>query len=396
MPRKNEVSLTPDEKRIVKALLIKGWRNQDIQALVNTGRKATINSGRITGVKQNPAQGHASDSELAFFHLKKRSYDPQTGLNQYDDERLVRAREAMILAVQIFNSAALKFKTEVFTVLANVAWTYLLHEHYDRKGVRLVTDDGRSLLLGQMLNWNDCPLSEDVKRNLKAMKTLRDKVEHLILGQADRKWSPLFQACCLNFDKAICQLFGPQMTLSNDLSLALQFAKMNIEQLATAASYDVPAHIEAIDAQITEGMTLEQLNSTEFQFRVIYSLDAASKSQAHFQFVNPDSAEGKEIHNVLSRKVAADDLYPLKPKVVVSAVEERAGVAFTSTDHTKACRLYRVRPKAGAVKPAMTDKRYCIYHAAHRDYTYSHEWVDRLVDELADPERIAAIRATKL
>ena len=46
-----------------------------------------------------------------------------TGLNQYDDERLIRAREAMILAVQIFNSPALKFKTEVFTMLTNVAWT---------------------------------------------------------------------------------------------------------------------------------------------------------------------------------------------------------------------------------------------------------------------------------
>ena len=49
-------------------------------------------------------------------------------------------------------------------------------------------------------------------------------------------------------------------------------------------------------------MTEEQLNNIEFQFRVIYTLDAASKSKAHIQFVTPDSAEGKEIHNVLSRK----------------------------------------------------------------------------------------------
>jgi hypothetical protein len=207
----------------------------------------------------------------------------------------------MILAVQIFNSAALKFKTEIFTVLANIAWTYLLHEHYERQSVQIIGADGRSLLLSQMIERRDCPLSDDVKRNLRAMQILRDKVEHLILGRADLKWSPIFQACCLNFDKALCKLFGTQLTLSNELSIALQFAKINIEQLALVGKYEVPAHIAAIDAQITEGMTPEQLNSIEFQFRVIYTLDAASKTQAHFQFVNPESAEGKEIHNVLSR-----------------------------------------------------------------------------------------------
>jgi hypothetical protein len=51
--RSKRGALTADETRIVKALLAKGWRNQDIQALVNFGRKATVNGGRITGVKQS-------------------------------------------------------------------------------------------------------------------------------------------------------------------------------------------------------------------------------------------------------------------------------------------------------------------------------------------------------
>ncbi len=45
--RSKEGGLKPDEKRIVKALLAEGMRNRDIQALVNTGRGATINSARI-------------------------------------------------------------------------------------------------------------------------------------------------------------------------------------------------------------------------------------------------------------------------------------------------------------------------------------------------------------
>ncbi|MFM8516981.1 MAG: DUF3644 domain-containing protein, partial [Nevskiaceae bacterium] len=37
----------------------------------------------------------------------------------------------------VFNSPSLSFKTEVFSVLANIAWTYLMHEYYERKGVQI-------------------------------------------------------------------------------------------------------------------------------------------------------------------------------------------------------------------------------------------------------------------
>ena len=125
----NGATLTDKEKRVAKALLNKGWANQDVQASINGNRKKSVNFARISGVKANVNQPPATEAEVEYFMLHKRAYDPQTGLNRYDDERLIRAREAMILGVQIFNSAALKFKSEVFCVLSNIAWTYLLHEH---------------------------------------------------------------------------------------------------------------------------------------------------------------------------------------------------------------------------------------------------------------------------
>lgn len=390
-------SLTAQEKRIVKALLNKGWKNQDVNAWINAGRHATVNFGRISGVKQDPNQQPATDEEVAFFQLHRQAYDAQTGLNRYDDEKLIRAREAMILAVQIFNSAALKFKTEVFCMLANVAWTYLMHEFYARKTqVQIVNAEGHSIPLSEMIDRPDCPLSDGIKQNLKALKKLRDKVEHHLLGKGDVKWLGIFQACCLNFDKAICDMFGARMTLSSDLSFALQFAKMNLEQVTTVNKYEVPEHINAIDAQLTEGMTLEQLSNLEFQFQVVYTLAATSKSKANIQFVNPESSEGKEIHNVLAKKVIADDLYPHKPGKVVKLVAKEAKKKFTSHNHLQAIRHFNIRPKNGSPQPQNTDKTFCIYHAAHKDYTYSDDWVKKLVAVVEDQQEFAKIKAIKL
>jgi len=393
MKKKKEGSLTADEKRIVKALIGRGWRLQDIQALVNHHRKATVNSGRLTEVKQDKHITPATDDQVAFYQIKKRSYDPVTGLNLFDDERLIRAREAMTLAVQIFNSPSHRFKTEVFSVLANIAWTYLLHEFYARKGLKIIDADGHSLLLSQMLKRQDFPLSQGIQNNLESLKEIRDTVEHQLLGRSDTKWLTLFQACCLNFDKALCDLFGARLTLQNELGLSLQFARLNFDQVATLQKYEVPEQIEALDARLKKGLSEEELSDLEYRFRVIYTMDAASKSKSHVQFVHPDTPEAEQIRNVLVKYKPSDEMYPYKPSVVAKMVSKRAGVAFTSNDHAKAWKLYKVRPASDAKQPANTNTDYCIYHAAHGDYTFSEKWVAFLVDQITKHNGLAAIKA---
>jgi hypothetical protein len=91
---KKLTALTDEEKRVIKALLNDGMRNQDILTLINYEREATINFGRIAGVKKGTDIAPASAEEVAFFKRKKRSFDPVTGLNLYGDERLIRARRS--------------------------------------------------------------------------------------------------------------------------------------------------------------------------------------------------------------------------------------------------------------------------------------------------------------
>jgi len=351
--------LTAEEKKIVKALLAKKWSNQDIQHLLNSGgRKATVNGARITGVKQTDTIKAANDAEVQDFMARKQLFDPATGLNALDDERLIRAREAMILAVQVFNGPGYKFKTELFAVLANIAWTYLLHEFYARKKVAIVGADGRSLLLGNMVERHDCPLSSGIKNSLRAMKIIRDEVEHLFLKRSDKRWATLFQACCLNFESMLKKYFGEQLSLQPELAFALQFAKMDLGQAVDLQQADVPADIAALDARLVQGMMEADIQDLEYQFRVIYTPDSANKDTAHIQFFLPGGAEGREIHNVLTKFKIADDAYPHKSAKVVQLVKEKSGKNFNSNNHVQAWRHLKARPKSSAAQPANTNKEF--------------------------------------
>ena len=378
-------ALTDEEKRVVKALLAEGMRNQDVHALVNYERTPTVNFGRIAGVKKNEAIQPASAEEVALFRSKKRSFDPATGLNLYTDERLIRAREAMILAVTIFNSGTYRFKTEVFAVLANIAWTYLLHEHYARMGILPINADGTAFALSFMLSRQDCPVSKGIRNNLLAIKAIRDDVEHKTLGRSDVKWLALFQACCLNFDKLIVIWFGQRVTLQGDLAVALQFGRLALDQAAQIAAYDIPPHVTALDASLKHGLTEAELDDLEYQFKVIYTFGSASKGKAHIQFLSPDSQEGKSVHNVLQKYKIADEMYQHKPGKVAQLVRAASGKPFRLSDHTAAWQKHKVRPANGVTSPEKTNRDYCIYHSAHRDYTYNDAWVELLIGELAPP-----------
>jgi len=294
------------------------------------------------------------------------------------------------------SNPGINFKTEVFAVQANIAWTYLLHEHYKRKNIKIEDNDGRTLLLSQMIKRQDFPLSKGIQNNLSDLIEIRNVVEHKLLRRADCKFFPKFQACCLNFDKALCDLFDEKLSLQHELSLALQFAKLDFEQIQTLHKYDVPEHIEALDAKLNERLSDDEKEDLEYQFRVVYMLESTSKSKAHIRFIKPGSEEGVEIHNVLEKHIIADKMLPFKPGEVCTEITKKSGKRFTSHNHTQTMYMYKARPKSRSSQPENTNKDWCIYHAAYKSYTYSQAWIDHLIKCVSDNKEFEKIKAFKL
>jgi len=375
-------SLNKLERRIVKRLCDEGWSNQDIQALVNKERKATVNFGRISTVKKDGVQLVASDYELQEYFRFKESFDTRTGLNPFLDERIIKSREAMKVAVQTFNSPTLSFRSETFTMLSVVAWTYLALEYSERSGLPTQRRNGSAISLADFLKNESCPFSEGVKNNLSALIKLRDRTAHRVLGPFEESWTGIFQAACLNFEREIVRHFGDRVSLASELSFAIQFSGLSIGQAALMGNARLPDRVVSINKEIFQDLNDDQLNDQDFQFSVVYTTVASSPSKAAFQFISPESAEGVEISNVLVKVKPSDVTHPYRPKDVIRLVSERTGRDFNMHMHAEKWKALKVRPKVKSVKLEKTNEKYCHYNPTYNSYSYNEAWVELLCKEL--------------
>ena len=336
------------EVAIVKAMFQRGnlfTNDQDILAYF-TRPTRSINHrliGEIRNEAKHKAIRLASEDDLDAFLAIWPDIDHETGLSVRGDELLIKAREAMIAAVQTFNSAGLTFRAELFIVTAIIAWTYLLHAWFKREGVDYCysgqkTKEGadRYWELGHCLKQGRCPAKGGVARNLEFLIEIRHEIEHRSTSRIDDALGAKLQSCALNFNELLKSEFGAQYGLEKRLPLALQFVSFGAEQrIALKKASGLPKHIEASINAFEHGLTEEQFKDPAYRMSYGFVPIAAKKpgaSDAAVQIVTLGSEDAGEVEKIILKEVNKHR-YP--PGKVVSKVNAAGFPNFKVHHHTQ-------------------------------------------------------------
>jgi hypothetical protein len=267
-------------------------------------------------------------------------------------ELIKKSREAALASVQIFNNPALIFKSEIFIVLMMISWTYLLHAYYRKKkieyryykmvGARKKFDKTAK---GAMKHWelerclNDAasPVPASAAKNIKFLIGLRHEIEHQMTTRIDQLLSARFQACCLNYNELIKQLFGAEFGIDKHLSFSLQFSSLNKDQVDMLSKTEgLPENIRAYITAFDMDLSDEEFNDPRFSYRVFFIPKTANrKGQADqvIEFIKSDSelARGVNAQYTVIKEVERPKCLPSE---VVRKVKEAGYPNFTMTDHT--------------------------------------------------------------
>jgi hypothetical protein len=336
---------------------------------------------------------------------------------------LEKARDSALLAVEIYNKPAVKFKSGGFITLMVIAWTSLLHAvffnqrkkpFYRGKQRRFLKIDGdfKYWELDECLrNYFTTDTGNPVRKNLEFFIPLRNRIEHRSMPELDANIFGECQAMLLNFDELVEKEFGVKFCIRESLSFALQLFPAS-EGLAAALQHN-PATKPVVDfiQQYRSTISAEVAGSGKFAFKafLIQVGNHNSQNALPIQFVHYDKLpddQKKQLSNfavmVKNKEVPVANPDTIPAGNVAKKVQaglgnpqvERGGRQvnrFNLAIHTRCWKRYKARPEGGSTNPEATNWKYCIYDKRHNDYGYTQSWVDFLIEKLKDPTELDAV-----
>jgi len=267
---------------------------------------------------------------------------------------IMKSREAMLSAVQIYNNPLILFKTESFIVLSLIAWTYLLHSYYraididyryfEKNGSRkrfVKNPDGSIKYwdLKECISKEFCPLDKDTSNNLLFLIGLRNQIEHRKASGLDSYLSARYQACALNLNFYLKKLHGEKYGLDNNLALSLQFSELDNSQSKVLKDKEalIPKNIISYLADFDSKLSESEIKSDRFAYRLLFTkVLAKRKGQADhvIEFLDPKSDLAKNISKEYWIKEETE-----KPKFsatqIIQKVRESGCKNFGMHQHTK-------------------------------------------------------------
>ena len=267
-------------------------------------------------------------------------------------ELIHKSREAALAAVQIFNNPQITFKSEIFIVLMHIAWTYLLHAYYRNKKIEYRYFDKRGTRkhfkktnkgaykyweLERCLNDDNSPVDKNTANNLRFLIGIRHEIEHQMTQRIDASLSAKFQACCLNYNEYIKNLFGKDNSIDKHLAFSLQFSSISHDQVELLQDkQSLPSHIKSFIEGFENSLSEEEYNNQKFAYRVLFVAKTANhKGQADrvIEFIKSDTEFAKNV-NIDYALIKETERNKYLPKTIVQQIQEEGFTKFRMHEHT--------------------------------------------------------------
>lgn len=271
-------------------------------------------------------------------------------------ELLIKSREAMLSAVQIYNNPQITFKSETFISLAVISWTYLLHTYYANNGIdyryykmkgsrkyydRTKHGAYKHWELERCLDDKNSPIDSETTNNLKFLIGIRHEIEHQMTNKIDESISAKLQACSINYNYYIKNLFGKEYGVDNQLGFAIQFSPVTLEQKKDLLNNSkLTNNVKNFISEFEENLKEEDVRSPKYAYRLLFTpLNANRKGQADkvIEFLK-SGTEGSEQLNKAYAVIKETEKKKYRAKDVVQIMHDKGYTWFNTsmmTDYWK-------------------------------------------------------------
>jgi len=223
-----------------------------------------------------------------------------------------------------------------------------------------------------------CPVEKGAKDNLDYLLELRHEIEHRSTNRIDDAVSAKLQACCINFNDSIRQLFGAQYSLERRLPIALQFVTFSPDQRAILKKVSgLPRNVEVMLSGFEERLTPEQQADPRYALRVFMVGRTANRSPSADLAVElvPPGSELEQKFNIALKEVEKKKFLPGE---IVAKIRSEGWNRFTMDSHTNLWKKLKAKDPAKGYGVVAVGKTWCWYE----------NWLNKVQEECENhPEK---------
>lgn len=183
-----------------------------------------------------------------------------------------KAKEAFLLAIEIYNKPTIRYRVEGFSFFICNAWELMLKAYMIKQSgessIYYKNNPDRTLSLENCIEKVFTNNKDPLRRNLEKILELRHTSTHFIMEEYEMVYIPLFQATVFNFIdkmKAFHDIDMSAVVPRNFLTLAVSFSALDMNEVRTIYPKEIAEKLVALHERLHP---LIEENSDRFAIRV--------------------------------------------------------------------------------------------------------------------------------
>ena len=305
-------------------------------------------------------------------------------------ERLLdKAKEAFVMAIEIYNKPSINYRLEGFSFFICNAWELMLKAHMINKfgedSIYYTDKPNRTISLENCIQKIFTNEKAPLRKNLEKIIELRNTSTHFVTEEYEAVYIPLLQACVFNFVDKMTDFHNVDMTKvipENFITLSVRLRSLNETEIR--GKYEEQVAEKLVSVQQTLEPMVEENNST-FAIKIEhYHYATKDRNQAtEFYHIDKDATEGvrfiKELKNPNdTHKYTAKDLFK---EINKRMQKDNIKLLYKGKEVEFNLYYFGLFTKYFAIKE---NERFCFTYqvSTQPQYSYSQQAVDFIYEEI--------------
>lgn len=312
-------------------------------------------------------------------------------------EKLIdKAKEAFVMAIEIYNKPSIKYRVEGFSFFVCNAWELMLKAHImDKLGKESVyykDNPERTITLEICIKKVFTNDKDPLRKNLEKIIELRNTSTHFVTEEYEMVYIPLFQANVFNFITKMQEFHNVDMTEiipQNFVTLTVSYHTFDIDEIKVKYPKEIADKLIAVNNEL---YPIISENNSNFAIRVEHNYYLTKNKNEASVAVRLDNSASQGI-KILEKTKDPNNTHKYTCKKCCTEINKRLEKLniilkhndephkFTSVDFNLFCKYYGIKENT---KLCFTNNIY-----SQPQYSYSAQTIEFIVEEIKkDPEKI--------